>query len=459
MISCLHVMSWLGEARIKGEGKMRLRLWVMLIALAVLAGGIGPAWAQEKKPEKKAKKKWVEVNPKANKPAAETDQNSEADQGEEGASKESKILGTPYAYTGPDTGAGVGFAIMFRDLGDKKGRDTTFTASYTSNQYLDLSVAWQEPYVGSERGRLTLDLSYQTRPALRFHRIGNDAEDREAANYFHKLYTFAPTYIYRFPPQGNSTVGLRVGLNAQYFEPGNGKFDDDEAGRWARPIKKVYPHLYKSWQFDKAWAVGPTAAIYLDTRKDRFPLGGGREEIVWPLKGGYYEFAYLRTDEAFGSTYTFQRFTLDLRQYFPLISDDTIVALRFRAVVNQGEVPFYSMVYLGSGTDLRGFNSGRFIDKNSTQFQAELRQAVFPDFELALLNGAVVAGYPSICLFWDEARVYDDYTHIFENMWENYHYNYGVGFRFVVNHNLVIRIDYARSLEQGTLSMTTGLPF
>lgn len=446
----------------KGDGKMRSRWWVILLAVTVLAWEVGQARAQEEKPGKKDKKgyKWVEVNPHASQLEGEGEQKSEADQGEEEeANQESKILGTPYAYTGPDTGAGVGFAIMFRDLFNKEGRDATFTSSYTSNQYLDISLDWQEPYFLSERGRLGLSLSYQTRPALRFTRFGNDSEDRESANYYQKLYTFAPTYIYRFPPQSNATVGLRVGLNVQYCELGNGKYDDSDAGRWARPIKRVFPRLYRSWQFDPLWAIGPTAAIYLDTRTDRFPLGGGREEVVWPIKGGYYEFAYLRVDEALASTFSQQRFTLDLRQYFSVFSDDTVLAFRFRSVVNQGEVPLNAMVFLGSGTDLRGYNSGRFIDKNSTQFQVELRQAVFPDFQLSILNGAVVAGYPSISLFWDEARVYDDYTRILENMWDHYHYNWGIGFRFVVNHNLVVRIDYARSKEQGTLNMTTGLPF
>jgi len=112
---------------------MRLRWLAILIALVVLAGGAGPAWARGKKKDKKSHKLIGPVR-KAGETEKAPEKAEEKAEPEE-KSKETKIAGAPYPYTGPDTGAGFGFSIIFRDLFNKEGRDTSFSASYTTNQY------------------------------------------------------------------------------------------------------------------------------------------------------------------------------------------------------------------------------------------------------------------------------------------------------------------------------------
>ena len=143
----------------------------------------------------------------------------------------------------------------------------------------------------------------------------------------------------------------------------------------------------------------------------------------------------------------------------PLFSEDTILVFREKLVINDGDVPFYEMASYGGGSDLRGYYGYRFIDKNATQLNIELRQGFLPDEELVLFDGMIKLKYPSLLLYWEEARVYDDYTKIHEDWLEDYHYTWGYGFRFVVTPTIVIRLEWGFSDEQVTFAANAGLPF
>lgn len=392
-------------------------------------------------------------------PAMAQDEGEETAEEAAGEVKEAKWAGTPYPYTGPDTGAGFGFSIMFRDLFGKKGRDTTFGASYTENQYQDYNISWAEPYFLSPKGRFSIGLGYGTRPALRFNGFGNDTDDKADCNYSSTFYNLDSTYIYRWPKTRVGVIGLRLKVALKFMDVDNGQLDDNSAGNYNRKIRGVYPELYYSEDFDPSFLVGPQVTIYRDTRVDRFPLGGGREEIVWPMKGGYEEFSYQRYDEAIGSDFSFNRISAEVRRFLPLFSEDTILAVRVKINITQGNVPFYEMPNFGNGNDLRGYYNSRFLDKNSTQLNVEIRQGFFPDQELPLVGGAIKVKYPSLFVFWDEGRVYDDYTEIYDDLFEDYHYGFGWGFRFVITPSVVIRFEWGNSDEQTTFYMTAGLPF
>jgi len=425
------------------------RVWALILSLALVLGPY-PVLAQEEGPEGPAETETVDE-------AAEDVAEETAEESEEG--KELKWGGTPYAYTGPDTGFGIGFAILYRDMFGKKGRDTDFSFTLTQSEKQSFSLTWQEPYFLSDRGRLKISTSYTTEPSIRFYGIGNDRPLRGSlSNYFWRSFSIGPTYIYRFPKTDYGIFGVRFGVSYELIDPDNGKLDDPDLGSYNRTVEEAYPEIYNSFHFENSVHIIPSVTAYRDTRIDRFPLGGGREEVVWPMRGGYEEVSYSRSDEAWGSDFSYQRFTLDVRRYFPLFSEDTIVAIRGKASLGQGEVPFYKMVSYGNGSDLRGYYGNRFLDKSSTQYNIELRQGFLPNAELPILGGLIKLKYPSVALFWDSARVYEDIEDIPEEWLEDYHYTYGFAFRFVITPSVVIRAEWGYSDEQNTFSVNTGLP-
>ncbi|MFO8058897.1 MAG: BamA/TamA family outer membrane protein [bacterium] len=390
-----------------------------------------------------------------------TEEPAEKEQSEDGEeeSKELNFAGTPYVYTGPDTGFGAGFAIQFRDFLDKEGRDVSFGMTYTENLYQDFNITWSEPYFLSDQGRLEIRLKYQTRPAMRYYGIGNDTGPQDDCNWAYTGAEVEPTYIHRFPETEIGTIGLRGQLTYKYVDPDNGELDNPDAGSFNRKIKDVYPEMYYSDYFRPTELIIPTVTMYLDRREDRFPLGGGRETVVWPMKGQYFEVSYSRSDEAWGSDFTYNKTSVDARQFLPLFHEDTILAARVKAIISQGEVPFYEMPNYGGSSSVRGYYGYRFIDKNATQLNVEIRQGLFPDWKLELFDGKIKLKYPSVFLFWDEARVYDDYTEIPDKMWEDYHYAWGGGFRFVITPTVVIKLEWGNSDEQSTFYAGAGLPF
>lgn len=374
-------------------------------------------------------------------------------------SKELPFAGTPYAYTGPDTGIGAGFSIMFRNLFNQDGRDVTFSTSITQTRYMDFSVDWGEPHLFTENGRGGISVGYDNKPAIRFYGIGNDTHRNRRCNWSWVRYYLTPQYIYRWPETKYGTFGLRVRVGLDLINADNGDLKDKSDEKYYRTIKKVHPKIYHSDDFNPNQFVNVGFTVYHDTRQDRFPLGGGREEVVWPMKGTYTEFSYDRFDEALGSDFTFNRIGVNLAQVFPLFSEDTILVFHEALTINQGNVPFYEMATYGGGNSLRGYYSYRFIGKCATQLNVELRQGLLPNWELPVLGGIVKLKYPSLLLFWDEARVYDDYTDIPDEWLEHYHWTWGYGFRFVVTPTVVIRLEWGYSDEQVTFAANAGLPF
>ncbi len=416
----------------------------LLAAWLFLALVIGPAYAQRPDPE--AKDELAEEVPEE---AAEAAKEAEKED------KEQNWGGTPYFFTGPDTGFGLGFAILYRNMFGKEGRDTTFSFSYTETLYQYYDLTWEEPYFLSDQGRLKLKFHYENKPAIRYFGQGNDTELDRLCNYSWAMGSVAPTYIYRFPRTDYGIFGVRGGIEYKFADPEDARVDEPYEDDYNRPISDVYPELFHSKEFDHNDFWGPKITAYRDSRKDRFPLGGGREEIVWPLKGGYEEIEYKRYDEAFGSDYSLQTFSLDVRRYFPVISDDNIFVIRGKLLINQGNVPFYEMANYGG----RGYYGNRYIDKCATEYNIEFRRGFYPGKSLPVFGGVIKLKYPSLNLFWDSFRVYEEYQDIPDEMFEGYHYAWGVAFRFVVTPSVVIRFEQGFSDEQDTFTMTAGLPF
>lgn len=375
---------------------------------------------------------------------------------DEGDSNELKFGGIGYPFTGPDTGFGVGASALYRDAFGKEGRDMDFSFSFTQREQQSFSLNWGEPYFLSERGRLKVSVGYSTEPGARFYGIGNTVDDDGLSNYSWQSYSLSTTYSYRWPRTDLGIFGLNLGFSAEYDDPDNGHVDDDEDNP---PVREAYYDIYRSFHFDGAYHYVPSVTLYRDTRIDRFPLGGGRDEVIWPMKGGYEAIGYSRSDEAWGSDFSYQSASVDVRRYFPLYFEDTIMVVRGYVNIGDGNFPFYKLHSYGSGNDLRGYNGNRFLGRCATQYNIELRQAFFPDKELSLFDGVVKLRYPSIALFWDSARVYDEIDDMGEEWLEDYHYSWGYAFRFVISPTIVIKFEWAYSDEQSTFSANAGLPF
>jgi hypothetical protein len=141
------------------------------------------------------------------------------------------------------------------------------------------------------------------------------------------------------------------------------------------------------------------------------------------------------------STYQFMKFLGDLRYYLHLFYGRTLM-LRFRVessdAVSGNSIPFYYLSELGEEISFRGFDRGRFRDKDLLMGTLEYRYPVSRNFEAAL--------------FVDTGQVTPD---IFKTeYYEYWEFAGGIGLRYVSEGGSVSKIELARSKDGFLLKIT-----
>jgi hypothetical protein len=155
-------------------------------------------------------------------------------------------------------------------------------------------------------------------------------------------------------------------------------------------------------------------------------LFDSRDNIYSTQNGEYDDLEAEFYGRALGSSYTFSRYTLDLRRFIPLAKDQTL-ATQFYAQFVNGVEPFYEMQGLGGDSKIRGYYLLRFRENDVMLLQAEYR---FPIWWR--IGGAVFAGGGEV-------------GHVLSNFSiQGIHPSAGIGLRFLVvpEQHLNVRIDY-----------------
>src|SRR5262245_33271636 len=97
-----------------------------------------------------------------------------------------------------------------------------------------------------------------------------------------------------------------------------------------------------------------------------------RPAAGYARKGGLYEVRYHNYDDQ-GDLQSFDLIDTDIVQHIPLLRESFVLSLHGQAQLATGDVPYFMMPSLGSGSTLRAFPSWRFRDRNSLLLQAEWR--------------------------------------------------------------------------------------
>ncbi len=142
----------------------------------------------------------------------------------------------------------------------------------------------------------------------------------------------------------------------------------------------------------------------------------------------------------------FTRYTLDAREFIP-IDEELLHGFAFRQFASftqsgEGEVPFYRLQSIGGSRSLRGYEGGRFRDRNVVLVNAEVRCQIWHQLDMAL--------------FTDAGHVFNDVDGLGEG---GVHVGYGVGFRYRKDGKTLGRIDLARSDEGMQVTLDLGSLF
>lgn len=101
-----------------------------------------------------------------------------------------------------------------------------------------------------------------------------------------------------------------------------------------------------------------------------------RDHTFWPKRGPLYRVEIVAYGKELGSDYSFTRYRLDLRQYFP-IGTTQVLALQLYGMSVVGGPPFYELPALGGQQRMRGYYQGRYRDVNFLTGQVEFRTPLF----------------------------------------------------------------------------------
>ena len=162
-------------------------------------------------------------------------------------------------------------------------------------------------------------------------------------------------------------------------------------------------------------------------------------------RGGFYGVTfhdYKDNDHEFG----FKQVDYEIIQHFPILRETWAISVRGLVettwLKGDQEIPYFMLPSLGGGSNLRGYSSWRFRDRNSLELQAEWRVMVNRFFDTAV--------------FYDAGHVA---AHASDLDVSGMKHDYGFGARIHTPFATVLRIDVARSPEGTTLVFATSPVF
>ncbi|NND72192.1 MAG: BamA/TamA family outer membrane protein, partial [Rhodothermales bacterium] len=139
----------------------------------------------------------------------------------------------------------------------------------------------------------------------------------------------------------------------------------------------------------------------------------------------------------------------DLRVYFPLsYSPQVTMATRVGVRHIAGSFPFYSSSTLGGADNLRGFRGTRFAGRTAAYYNTELRLELFK-FASFLSFGTV-----GVSAFSDGGRVWTDVESS-----DSWHRGHGGAIWAYLFDTTLIRVSYARSIEEGAVTLGLGFQY
>ena len=324
------------------------------------------------------------------------------------------------AYRGGGFALGVGYMhhVSPYNLLDVRG-------SYSIRSYKRAEVEFMAPRMFQRRGSLSLLAGYREATQVGFYGIGTNSVKEDRANYaFDRWYgsalmTVRPT---------RKLLTLRGGLELTEWnqKPGEGA---------APSVDTIY---------------SPATLPGLDSRITYLHSQGTvgidwRTSPDYTRRGGFYGATfhdYKDQDHEFG----FKQVDYEVVQHFPILRETWAISLRGFVettwLKGDQEIPYFMLPSLGGGSNLRGYSSWRFRDRNSMLLQGEWR--------------IMVNRYLDTAFFYDAGKVERLTADL--NL-EGLKHDYGFGLRFHTPISTPLRVELAKSSEGLVLVFSNSAAF
>jgi surface antigen Omp85-like protein len=251
-------------------------------------------------------------------------------------------------YPGGGLALGLGFRQFFagESVFDIKGL-------YSIKSYKQVEVGTRIPWHMSGKVNFGVRGGFLDATQVGFFGIGPDTLRGDRANFRIK-----ETY-------GGATLHARPGVGRLEAEVMLEDYKNEEGLGRAPSIETVFDGITAPGLFRDLTYIHSQGTAAIDWR-----TSPGYSRV-----GGYYGVTFHDYNDR-DKTYSFRRVDGELIQHVPLLRETWVLSFRGRVQSTVGDddlVPYFLLPYLGSGTSLRGYPTGRFRDRHALLTSAEFR--------------------------------------------------------------------------------------
>ena len=316
-----------------------------------------------------------------------------------------KFIAAPVVSYSPETnfafGTGAKYLFKFNGSGDEtRVSNMPITLQYTLNNQFFLYSGF-EVFTNQEEWVIEGNLLFQNYPRL-YYGLGSNSPKSAEEQYNYYQFLLEPIFLKQLFHRY-----LFIGVGFRYNHIYKTEFEPD--GLIAKE---------KRDGFEGSTSVGAEVAMLFDNRSN----------ILNAQDGWYLEFTHGLYGKILGGTNTFNLTRFDLRHYIDVNSkNDDILGIQIVGRFTRKNIPFSEYAFFGSSEIMRGYQEGRFVDRDLLATQIEYRKN-FKDSRWGLVGFAGTG---------------DVYNNVAEFQFKNLKPNYGMGARFMIDkkENLNLRFD------------------
>jgi hypothetical protein len=313
-------------------------------------------------------------------------------------------------------GGGLGFGPGYRNWfwNDRAVFNTSIVGSFR-NYWTGIAEVIL-PKLAGERLAVGGHGYYRYWPRERFYGLGRDSAKDDRTSFLQRGYEFRGDATYKVLPVVK--IGGITALRHQTIEEGHAP---------------GFPSIEEVFT--------PVTAPGLDQQPDYLWAGtfmdvDYRDQAKNTRSGGHFRVSYDVWHDLDDFGFSFRDLRFEALHAFPIFDKKRVLIARLIGESTDSPsgnvVPFYVQPTLGGSTTLRGFNEFRFRDRNALLLNAEYRWEAFSGLDMAIFGD-----WGDVAPTWDDIDI------------DEFKSDYGIGFRFNTFRSVFLRIDLARSTQEG----------
>jgi len=330
-----------------------------------------------------------------------------------------KFIAAPIISFSPETnfafGTGAKYLFKFKGSGkETRVSNMPVTLQYTLNKQFLLYSGF-EVFTNQEKWVIEGNLLFQNYPRL-YYGIGSKTPDSAEEQYDYYQFLLEPIFLKQMFDRY-----LFIGAGFRYNHIFKTRIDPDGQIAVNRPDG-----------FDGSTSVGAEVAALYDSRSN----------ILNAQNGWYFEFTHGLYGKVLGGTNSFNLTRFDARHYLDVSpNNEDVLGFQVFGQFSRGNLPFSEFSFFGGSQIMRGYQEGRYVDRDLLATQVEYRKN-FKDSRWGLVGFAGTG---------------DVYHNVSEFQLKNLKPNGGLGARFMLDNKERLNLRLDVGFGKGTNGIYLGV--